>query len=75
MYRHNKRCLRPGARRFDAGNDALLAKHGVGAVMRTGRREPTAEGLRAIVAECRDGAQIRRLLAAAMVLEVCPHAD
>lgn len=75
MYQHGKTCFRLGARRCDAGNDDLLTKYGVDAVIRIRRGEPAAEDLGAIVAECRNGAQVRRLLAMAIVLAVCIHAD
>ncbi len=43
----------------------------MGAAVTITRTEHTAAGLRALAGKCRDGAQVRRLLAIAMVLEGC----
>jgi transposase len=43
----------------------------MGAAVAITRTEHTAAGLRALAGRCRDGAQVRRLLALAMVLDGC----
>ncbi len=47
----------------------------MGAAVTVTRTEHTAAGLREIAGKCRDGAQVRRLLAMAMILEGYPRAE
>ena len=60
-----------------SGSDSMVAKGdshergAMGAAVAITRTEHTAAGLRALAGRCRDGAQVRRLLALAMVLDGC----
>ena len=47
----------------------------MGAAVAITRTEHTAAGLRALAGKCRDGAQVRRLLALAMVLGGCGRTE
>ncbi len=47
----------------------------MGAAVTITRMEHTAAELRAMAGKCRDGAQVRRLLAVAMVLEGCARTE
>lgn len=47
----------------------------MGQAVAIARTEHTAAELRGMAAKCRDGAQVRRLLALAMVLEGCPRTE
>ena len=47
----------------------------MGAAVAITRTEHTAAGLRALAGRCRDGAQVRRLLALAMVLDGYPRTE
>jgi len=47
----------------------------MGAAVKIARGEHTAAQLRALAANCHDGAQVRRLLALALVLEGCPRSQ
>lgn len=47
----------------------------MGAALDITRRDHTSEALRSIGGHCRDGAQVRRLLALALVLEGRPRAE
>jgi len=47
----------------------------MGAALRITRADHTASELRSLAGKCRDGAQVRRLLALAQVLEGCPRTE
>jgi transposase len=47
----------------------------MGAAVAITRTVYTAEALRGLAGRCRDGAQVRRLLAVALVLEGCPRTE
>src|ERR1019366_9302669 len=47
--------------------------HRMGVALRITRTEHSAAELRALAGKCHDGAQVRRLLALALVLEGCPR--
>jgi transposase len=48
---------------------------GLGTALQITRTEHTSGGLRALAGKCRDGAQVRRLLALAMVLDGHPRSE
>ena len=47
----------------------------MGAAVAITRTEHTAAGLRVLAGKCRDGAQVRRLLALAMILDGYPRTE